>query len=424
MRTTNSSSIPEDGLVKVLLIEDDLAYANLIQDKINHTSTALFQVIQASTLAEATPLFHQHNFRLILLDLFLPDGQGLETLSQIYQLAPDIPIVVLTGDDDEQIALTAVKTGVQDYLIKNHIANEDVTLTRTLQYAVERQNLRREASQRAQSLQRQKNVAETMFDSIEPQTTVLDYQGVIISVNESWKRFAFENEAPSHYIYLGVNYFDVCRRAIQANVPGMQECLAGMIAVRNGTLPRFNFEYPCHSPTEERWFMMQVAPLQSDEGGLVVSHVNISETKKAQLQLNEIYRNLDIRTQNYHISLSQGSIVKQPIADNDASALPNDTHKQQLLAKYQDLVSDYVRAVRTREDRPKIKVRDLAEAFARHQFRAKDVVAIHLSVLETLTQTMTSNQERQLANDARLVLLELMGHLTDLYATKAQGNTA
>ena len=90
----------------------------------------------------------QDGIDIVLLDLGLPDSQGLETLNQVRAAAPDVPVVVLTGADDETLALDAAQQGAQDYLIKGEVDRR--LLTRSMHYVVERQRLTRKLEQSRQ----------------------------------------------------------------------------------------------------------------------------------------------------------------------------------------------------------------------------------------------------------------------------------
>jgi PAS domain S-box-containing protein len=124
----------------------------------------------------------------------------------------------------------------------------------------------------------------SILNSLTSHIAVLDAQGVIIAVNNAWRRFAYENGLlePDQDM-LGVNYLGVCKNAF--NQPYGDEAnvaRAGIEAVLAGEQKKFHLEYPCHSPTQQRWFYMNVSPLQGSHQGVVVSHKNITERKKAE----------------------------------------------------------------------------------------------------------------------------------------------
>lgn len=142
---TQSRTIP------LLLVEDNPADARLIQEMIAKGGSAPFVLSVASCLSDALQRLLTDRFAVLLLDLGLPDSQGLDTLSQMRAHALGIPIVVLTGLDDEELALQALHEGAQDYIVKGQISGP--ALTRTLRYAMERK-------QAEETLRRSKEIAE------------------------------------------------------------------------------------------------------------------------------------------------------------------------------------------------------------------------------------------------------------------------
>jgi signal transduction histidine kinase len=125
--------------IKVLLIEDNLAEARLLKEILKGNEKKEFHLVNVSRLSEGISLLQQTNFDAILLDLTLPDSQGLESLAPLLIIAPKVPIVVLTNTNDDNLALEAVRRGAQDYLIKREVRLD--ILTRSLCYAIERKQM-------------------------------------------------------------------------------------------------------------------------------------------------------------------------------------------------------------------------------------------------------------------------------------------
>ena len=121
----------------------------------------------------------------------------------------------------------------------------------------------------------------SILNSLSSHITVLDAQGNIVAVNDAWRRFAKDNGLPeSANNMLGFNYLDACKNLL--NQPYGDEAdaaHAGIMAVLTGERESFHLEYPCHSPTQPRWFHMNVSPLQGSHRGAVVSHENITARK-------------------------------------------------------------------------------------------------------------------------------------------------
>jgi len=121
---------------KVLLIEDNPGDARLIHEMIAEEPDAPFEIQHAMRLAQGLERLAAGEVALVLLDLSLPDSLGLETFAKVYAHSPAVPIIVLTGNDDGNLALAAVKSGAQDYLVKARLERE--LLLRSMHYAIER----------------------------------------------------------------------------------------------------------------------------------------------------------------------------------------------------------------------------------------------------------------------------------------------
>jgi len=122
--------------VKILLIEDNPADARLVREWLKEAGAEQFQLEQADRLDAGLELLTEKGFDMVLLDLGLPDSQGLGALQVLRAKAPAMPIVVLTGLHDEAVAIKAVQEGAQDYLVKGEI--KESHLVRSLRYAQER----------------------------------------------------------------------------------------------------------------------------------------------------------------------------------------------------------------------------------------------------------------------------------------------
>jgi C4-dicarboxylate-specific signal transduction histidine kinase len=123
--------------IQALLIEDNPAHREMISAMLSAVPTASVDLEFADCLADGLSLLAGGGFHVVLLDLSLPDAQGLEACIRIHDRYPEVPIVVLTGLDDEEVAIEALKEGAQDYLVKGPIDGN--LLSRSLRYAIERQ---------------------------------------------------------------------------------------------------------------------------------------------------------------------------------------------------------------------------------------------------------------------------------------------
>lgn len=125
----------------------------------------------------------------------------------------------------------------------------------------------------------------SVLNSLTAQIAVLDENGVIIAINEAWKNFARENGSTDPEAYLGNNYFAACEAAIRTGDQTADQVDLGIHAVLDGLRSHFKAEYPCNSPTQQRWFSITVVPLQEPTRGAIIIHQDITESKQAQQAL-------------------------------------------------------------------------------------------------------------------------------------------
>lgn len=125
--------------VKILLIEDSFEDAQLIREALASESGSAFKLAHANRLSTGLQHLAEEPVDVVLLDLKLPDSEGLETVGRIRAQAPRTPIVVLTASDDTAIAVEAVKRGAEDYLVKGYVQVYPNLLSRAIRYALERQ---------------------------------------------------------------------------------------------------------------------------------------------------------------------------------------------------------------------------------------------------------------------------------------------
>ena len=122
--------------LKILLVEDNPGDAELMHIILEGISEPKYTITNVQRLAQALQAIQVEHFDMIILDLGLPDSSGIDTLRAIIEAAPSLPVVVLTGNLDEQLGLEAVKAGAQDFLNKGQISSQ--LLLRVLRYAFER----------------------------------------------------------------------------------------------------------------------------------------------------------------------------------------------------------------------------------------------------------------------------------------------
>jgi PAS domain S-box-containing protein len=160
--------------IEVLLIEDNAGDARLVREWLQVSRTADYRLEHADRLSAAQKHLKEGHFDVVLVDLGLPDSQGLDTLRRVRAQAPESAILVFTGLEDEQVGLQAVKEGAQDYLLKGEV--NDSLLGRSIAHALERKRAEEE-------LRSERDFAETLISTAQVVVLLLDTEGRIVRFN-------------------------------------------------------------------------------------------------------------------------------------------------------------------------------------------------------------------------------------------------
>ncbi len=132
----------DDKIIKVLYVEDDMDHVILIRELIEEIKNVHYKLTHVQQLNEALVELDNDHHDIILLDLSLPDAQGVDTIIKVCEQAPDIPVVVISGTDDETMAVKALQKGAEEYLVKGKVKSH--ALSRILRYAIMRHKGRAE----------------------------------------------------------------------------------------------------------------------------------------------------------------------------------------------------------------------------------------------------------------------------------------
>jgi len=162
----------------VLLVEDNPGDARLLREMLNEQGSRGTALTVVPSLSEAEKYLAAHSVDIVLLDLGLPDGQGLDVVRRTHAVAPHVPLVVLTGLDDESLAAQTLQEGAQDYLVKSQIDTYGTTrgLLRALRYAIERKALE-------DALFEEKERAQVTLNSIGDAVACTDMAGNLTFLN-------------------------------------------------------------------------------------------------------------------------------------------------------------------------------------------------------------------------------------------------
>jgi len=170
--------------LQVLLVEDNPGDARIVREMLAEMNTERYEVTPVDRLADALANLTERPFDAILLDLNLPDSYGLATLIKIRAVAPHVPVIVVSGLADEEMAIHALREGAYTYLVKGQM--NGYLLNRSIRYSIER-----ERTEQIQQLQRAREYAENIVDTIREVLIVLDNRLRIVSANRSFYE-AFE----------------------------------------------------------------------------------------------------------------------------------------------------------------------------------------------------------------------------------------
>jgi two-component system, cell cycle sensor histidine kinase and response regulator CckA len=166
----------------LLVVEDNPGDARLLREMLNDGDSQETELTQVQCMRDAETLLRERPFDIVLLDLGLPDEEGLGAVRRAHAAAPGLPLVVLTGSDDESLARQALQQGAQDYLIKGQI--EPRGLMRALRYAIERKLLQEALNVERERLRLQGAALQSTADGV----IITDRGGTILWVNPAFCR--------------------------------------------------------------------------------------------------------------------------------------------------------------------------------------------------------------------------------------------
>ena len=254
--------------IKILLIEDNPGDAYLIKEQLGEFANFSYEFKNAGTLNEALSVLKEQTFDVILLDLGLPDSDGIRTFLKIYNKNPLIPIIILTGLNDETIWSYAVKNGAQDFLVKGQ--TEGRLLHSTIQCSIERKNLAE------QELKAQERVKKVLLDSLNELVVFVNPHLDIIWANKA----ALENMKMSLQDAAGMCF---------KSAPGINGSLSEYLQLEQIFVTGNKKSGEFTSKDGRVWFI-QAIPVTEEDGtiiGILETCREITERKAAEKLLQE-----------------------------------------------------------------------------------------------------------------------------------------
>jgi signal transduction histidine kinase len=252
----------KDKTLQVLLVEDNAGDARLLREMFSKEKQDSFELTHLLRMGEAVVHLAKGGVDIILLDMGLPDAHGLETVRRAHAVAPDVPLIVITGLDDEALVADAMKEGAQDYLIKGQIENR--ALPRALRHAIERHRMQAETDLiRTQQLQFKDEFLSHVSHELRSPLTAI-YQFVTILLD----RLAGElNQDQNEYL-----------KIVLKNVKQLQSMIDDLLEVTRAQAGKLTLELQCTSVSDAI-----VYTLDTLQGAAAVKRIALSFDQGAPL---------------------------------------------------------------------------------------------------------------------------------------------
>ena len=285
----------------VLLVEDDPVDAQLIQEALASSTEAPFQVEWVTNVADALKRLTKEGIEVVLLDLTLPDGQGIEAFNQVFQAAPETLILVLSGVNDEVIAREAVLRGAHDFLAKSHVDSH--WLPRALRYVIERK-ANREALRKSEAQFR------AISDASPLGVFVSDTQGSCVYTNAAYHKIS----GLSFDDTLGTNWSMAIHPEDRERVLAEWRIAA---RVQGPFQTEFRFQQSDESIV---WTRVNSAAIRAENTslGLVQTVEDITERKAIEAALREVEESLFAEKERAQVTLDSigDAVLTTDIAGN------------------------------------------------------------------------------------------------------------
>jgi PAS domain S-box-containing protein len=256
--------------IKVLLIEDSSSEAELLQTIFDSSTVRTFDCDWSESLKAGLARIQRGGVDVVLLDLSLPDSYGLNTYRAVRGQAPELPVVILTGSDDEQLGLQAVREGAQEYLVKGTL--EARMLTRVLRYAIERKRAEEALRDREEFF---RLISESMTDLI----AVIDRSGRRLYNSPSYRRLLGDPDA-----LRGTDSFEEVHPEDREKI---RQVFLETLATGEGRRAEYRFITPAGSIRHLESQGSVILDRQGKPGKVVVISRDITDRKLAEEALRE-----------------------------------------------------------------------------------------------------------------------------------------
>jgi PAS domain S-box-containing protein len=280
-----------DQSIKVLLVEDEPLASEWVKENLAKAASARFQLSHVTCLDAAKQQLRASPFDVVLLDLSLPDSQGLVTCTEVQTVTPALPIIILTAADNESLALQAVREGAQDYLVKGEFDGK--LLARVIRYAIERKRAE-------QKLRQSEEFFRLITENVTDLIAVLDQNG-----NRLYNSPSYKNSLGRATGLEGTNSFKEIHPEDKERIKQMfQETIAGGVGHR--TEYRMLLEDGTVRHIESQGSVVKDAAGKPSK--VVVVSRDITERKEAMVTLEQTLA--ELRTAHVALKATQMQLVQ------------------------------------------------------------------------------------------------------------------
>ncbi|MEO8742113.1 MAG: EAL domain-containing protein, partial [Lysobacteraceae bacterium] len=267
----------------ILIVDDEPHNRKLLEALLQPEGYLTTSVVNGEEALASVAL---HAPDLILLDAMMPGMNGYEvaTILKTDPATASIPIVMVTAQIDRAARLAGLESGAEEFLTKPVDRAELWVRVRNLLRLKSLSDFHQKYSSELKvELRASELFAQATIDSVSAHICVLDETGKIVAVNLAWCDFCRQNNPKQEEFraYLGSNYLGICAAVFGPDAPRAQAMATGIREVMDGALMEFTLEFPCHSPTELRWFLARVTRFRDPGSNVVIAHENITELKQA-----------------------------------------------------------------------------------------------------------------------------------------------
>jgi signal transduction histidine kinase/two-component SAPR family response regulator len=274
----------ENQRIEILLVEDDPAEARVLERKLRLGCRAEFVVTLASSLDEAQQKLGVAGFDVILLDLTLPEGDGMDAIDALREIS-SLPVIALGESDDGDAGSAALRRGAQDFLPK--VDASGPWLERSIRHAIEREHQLCETRASLEQLRASERLLRGSLDALPARVAILDEAGRIVCTNTTWRDSEVGEPLLGQSAVEGRSYLELCERAPEQRVPAAGRLAEAVRSALAGRAQDFALDHSAQLGERERWFATTVTVLRgAGPTRVAVAHGEITDRKRAESELS------------------------------------------------------------------------------------------------------------------------------------------